>query len=284
MRLLLIIIVISIIGNLVAVFLAYKYLKTERQLNRLTQSLIQTRTDYNNRYGKHLLFIHHSVGENMLFEGGLKDSLEKQGIGVHSVTYGNEIGQNTDMCDWAAKFKTYYLKMTKYDIRPNILYPDGRENDIILFKSCFPNSDIITEGTSPGDPFDKTKTVWNYKAVIEKLGREFSNKPGKLFIYMTAPPIVPSQTTAENAARAREFNNWLITSYSAEYRENYRLSNFLIFNLYDILADQNGFLREEFRRSESDSHPNAKGSIEASRCFMQFLRENGIIESEQKFN
>jgi hypothetical protein len=278
MRLLVVITILSIIGNLVGLFIAYKYLKTDRQLGRMTQSLIQARTDYNRRFSKHLLFIHHSVGENMLFEGSLKDSLEKQGIGVHSVTYGNDIGQNTDMCDWVSKFESYSTKMIKYDVRPDILFPDNTENDIILFKSCYPSSDIISEGTSPGNPFEKSKTVWNYKAVFERLGTNFSRMPNKLFIYMTAPPIVPSQTSLVNASRARVFNNWVKTTFASEYRKRYGLSNFLVFDLYEILADDSGFLRAEFRRSESDSHPNARGSFEASRLLIQFLRDHGIFK------
>jgi hypothetical protein len=271
-------------GNLVGLFLAYKYLKADRRLDRVTQSLIQTRIDYNKLYNKHLLFIHHSVGENMLYEGGLKDSLEGCGIGVHSGTYGSDIGQNTDLCDWVSKFDTFFSKMIKYDIKPDILYPDNRENEIILFKSCYPNSDVIGEGTSPGDPFNKNKTIWNYKAVFEKLGEIFSASPRKLFIYLTAPPIVASQTSAENAARAREFNNWVKTKFAASYRERSNLSNFLVFDLFDVLTDQSGFLRIEFKRSDSDSHPNIQGSIEATRRFMQFLRDNEIIEQAKLSN
>jgi hypothetical protein len=278
MRILIIIAVLSIIGNLIGLFLAYKYFKTDRQLGRVTRSLLESRSEYNGRFEKHLLFIHHSVGENMLYEGGLKDSLEAQGIGVHSVTYGSDIGQNTDMCDWVSKFNNYYPKMIKYDIRPDILYPDARENEIIMFKSCYPNSDITDEGMNPGNPLDKSKTIWNYRTVIEDLGKDFSKSPGKLFIYLTAPPMVPEQTSPENAARAKEFNNWVTNTFATEYRKKNDPSNFLVFDLFNTLADQNGFLQADFRRSETDSHPNAKGSIEASRCFMHFLRENGIIK------
>ena len=111
MRIIILILAISIIVNLIGLAVAYKYLKTRRQLGRVTQSLTQTRAEYNRQFRKQLLFIHHSVGENWLNEGGLKNSLAGLGVGVHSVTYGSDIGQDTDMSDWVTKFNDYFEKM-----------------------------------------------------------------------------------------------------------------------------------------------------------------------------
>ena len=279
MRILIVILIISIIGNLVGLVFAYKYLKTGRQLSRVTQSLIQTRADYNKQFRQQLLFVHHSVGENWLNEGGLRDSLQRLGVGVHGVTYGSDIGQNTDMSDWVSKFGGYFVKMIKYDIRPDILYPSNLENDVIMFKPCFPNSDIVGEGAAPGNPSDKARTIWNYKSVFENLKGQFSKAPGKLFIYVTAPPLVAQQTSEENAARARQFNNWVKNEFANDYMKQTGLRNFLVFDLFDTLADQENYLRPSFRRSDSDSHPNAEGSREATRRFMQFLRENGLFQA-----
>jgi hypothetical protein len=280
MKIMITILAVSIILNLIGLAVVYKYLKTRRQLGRVTQSFIQTRAEYNRQFQKHLLFIHHSVGENWLDEGGLRGSLAGLGVGVHSVTYGSDIGQETDMSDWVAKFDSYFEKMLKYDVRPDILYPGDMENDIIMFKPCFPNSDIAAEGTPPGNPYEEDRTIWNYKSVFDNLVERFSKAPGKLFIYVTAPPLVPGETSAENAARTREFNNWVKSDFVAEYKKRTNLENFRVFDLFDILADSSNYLKSDYRRSDTNSHPNAAGSRKATGHFLQFLRENDILNPE----
>lgn len=280
MRIMISILAISIIVNLIGLAVAYKYLKTKRQLGRVTQSLIQTREEYNRRFSTQLLFIHHSVGENWLNEGGLRDSLAGLGVGVHSVTYGSDMGQDTDMSDWVSKFNDYFEKMLKYDIRPDILYPRDMENDIIMFKPCFPNSDIGANGAPPGNPLEKDRTIWNYKSVFENLGERFLKAPRKLFLYVTAPPLVPGETSAENANRAREFNNWVKSDFIADYRKRTGPENFWVFDLFDVLADSSNYLKPEYRRSDTNSHPNADGSRDATSRFLQFLSENEILKPE----
>lgn len=281
MRIVISILAISIIINFIGLAITYKYLKTKRHLDRVTRSLIQTRTEYNKQFGKQLLFIHHSVGDNWLNEGGLQDSLAGLGVGVHSATYGSDIGQDTDMSDWVSKFGDYFEKMLKYDIRPDILYPRDMENDIIMFKPCFPNSNIIGDGTLPGNPHEKDRTIWNYKSVFENLRERFSKTPRKVFIYITAPPLVPGETSAENAGRAREFNNWVKNDFIADYRKQHGPANFWVFDLFDVWADSSNYLKSEYRKSDTNSHPNAEGSREATSRFLQFLRENEIFEPEQ---
>ena len=274
------ILAISLVFNFVGLFFAYKYLKTRRRVAWVTQNFIQARGEYNRRFDRHMLFIHHSVGHNWLTEGNLKDSLESLGIGVHSATYGSDLGQDTDMSDWVPKFDRFSQKMLKYDIAPDILYPDDTENGIIMFKPCFPNSDITSEGDPPGNPLSGELTIWNYKAVFEKLGEKFAKSPKELYIYVTAPPLVPAQTSEDNARRAREFNNWVKKDFVNEYRRNTGLSNLLVFDLFDLLADSTNCLRSEFRRSENNSHPNAAGSLEATNRFLRFLRVQKVLKQD----
>jgi len=281
MKMIIVILVISVLGNLLGLFFAYKYIKGSRRLNAVTQSFIQTRVVYNKQFRQHLLFIHHSVGESWLNQGGLKDSLSRLGIGVHSATYGSDIGQNTDMSDWVSKFNKHFEKMMKYDIPPDILYHAGMENDIIMFKPCFPNSDISSDGTPPGNPFENARTVWNYKSVFEDLRGYFSKAPQKLFIYVTAPPLVPGQTSIENAGRIRQFNNWVKNDFVNDYKKQAGSANFLVFDLFDVLADSSNCLQPGYRNSDTDSHPNANGCREATSHFLRFLGENNILKPGQ---
>ena len=116
-------------------------------------------------------------------------------------------------------------------------------------------------------------TMANYKATFQQLAEEFRKYPDKLYIYVTSPPLVPESTTAENAQRARQFNNWLKDEFLPDYRRETGLSNLMIFDLFAVLADENGYLKDEFRRDrQADSHPNSDGNRAAASGFMDFFR------------
>ena len=263
--------------GLYSIYKAHKQSNTIIELSHQLRSKQQVIDNINLAQSKQLLFIHHSVGAGWLDQGQLAESLLANGIGVHDATYGDMIGEDTDMNHWVPKFDKHMDKIFAFNYHPDTYYKDDRQNDIIMFKSCFPNSDIQGEGAAPGNPTDPTKTVWNYKAVFEKLTSDFAKYPDKIFIYITAPPLVPNVTTPENAARAREFNNWVKADFVKQYTEKTGLNNFLVFDFFDVLADNQGMLKEEYRPSQNDSHPNSRGTQAATASYMQFLRDNGVI-------
>jgi len=229
------------------------------------------RDEYNSNFGRNLLFIHHSVGKNWLEEGNLRESLIGAGIGVHELTYGDPLGNATDMHHWAPKFENNLDEIIKHDYRPDVSYRDDKKNDLVMFKSCYPNSNIKASGEEPGDPLS------DYKAVFNQLKDDFSKKPDVIFIYATSPPLVPARTTEENAGRMREFNEWLKNSYIDEYRSSTNADNFYVFDLFDVLAGEDNYLRKEFRRNDRDSHPNGQGSMAATQSFMTWLSENNLL-------
>ena len=229
------------------------------------------------------LFIHHSVGRNWLNDG-LRASLQdptknKYTFRVHDATYGDEIGQATDVCDWYPKFRDDMKKVRTFDKHPNIYYKTpGRYNRIIMFKSCFPNSGISSVGTPPGNPTDCRHTIWNHKAAYNACANIFKKYPHTLFVAVTAPPLNPYSTNKADAARAREFHNWLKTTWVQDYRKNTGLWNVVTFDLFDILANppnhptEPNMLRKEYR-SGGDSHPTKPGNIAATKAFIPFINQ-----------
>jgi hypothetical protein len=101
-----------------------------------------------------LIFIHHSTGENWLRDdyGGLGQALANNNYFVSDTNYGwgpNSIGDRTDIPDWLEWFQSAdtptYLEAVYNESGQNSSYtrlPDdpGGGNEIVLFKSCFPNS------------------------------------------------------------------------------------------------------------------------------------------------
>lgn len=274
-----VILIVSILGNMIGLYFAYKFRKVSYQARTLQSNMndagriISDLTDKaESGFTKRLIFLHHSVGQGLLEQGGLRDSLTNMGIFVKGATYGDDIGQRTDLCDWFPKFSNDFDRILKFKNHPNVYYEDGRRNDVIVFKSCYPNAYVESEGAGSGSPTDPGRTTQNYRAVFENLSKEFRKYPDKLFIYMTYPPLVPAETNLDAAKRAREFNQWLIRDFQPRYHKETGLQNFYVFDLFDVLADKDNFLRSEYRSpSEHDSHPNVSGSREATLKFLEFF-------------
>lgn len=93
-----------------------------------------------------LVFIHHSCGANWL-QGGLTQALNARGIHVADITHGwKEYGDHTDTGDWPTWFNDeampqVYAELNQMDAQNQLDAAPG-ENQVILFKSCFPNSDV----------------------------------------------------------------------------------------------------------------------------------------------
>jgi hypothetical protein len=212
-----------------------------------------------------LVFIHHSCGQNWL-DDGLHDALlAKDYIDERNdIYYGTDIspdsgrpdslsptpGDKTDMNHWILWFNDYFDGIKTHGAE------DGY-NRIIMFKSCYPNSNISSDGTEPGDPFSSEKTLANYKAVYrhhdgsgntytrdgyvyQPLEDIFAAHPEILFIPVTAPPrnYAPSDATNDDEARrARTFNNWLKYDWLASYnRAHPDLHNVPVFDSFSVLT------------------------------------------------
>jgi len=81
----------------------------------------------------------------------------------------------------------------------------GGQNEIVVFKSCFPNSNL------EGRPTDRPArgeglSVSNANAIYNELLNYFSTRPDQLFVAVTAPPV----RDPARAANARAFNRWLV--------------------------------------------------------------------------
>jgi len=209
-----------------------------------------------------LLFLHHSCGSNWLAgdNGGLRQTLEKQGFQVHNATYGSKIGEHTDVIHWAPKFQEHMDLILKTKHQDQTL-PEGKTNQVVLFKSCYPNSNIHAPGEKPKWDPQGLATVANYKLAYQALLPMFARHPDVLFVAVTAPPLLQRKTTPENAARAKEFNEWLVNEWPKAHK------NVATFDFFGVLRTKEGYLNYPTR----DSHPNKVGNRRATQEFLPFL-------------
>jgi hypothetical protein len=246
-----------------------------------------------------VVFMHHSCGANWLGSGLHSALLAKFYVDERNDIYygtamspdtgrpaslGSIPGDSTDMNHWVPWFNDYLGRAKVYACATGV-------NRIIMFKSCYPNSDVTADGTLPGDPFSSTKTLTNYKAVFRHangpgntylrsgytyrpLEDIFAANPDTLFVFVTAPPLVYTGTSDANAHRVRLFNNWVKTEWLASYNASHPgLNNVAVFDLFDVLAypdadaSHPNRLRAEYGGAGGDSHPNAAGNQQLTRVY-----------------
>ncbi len=243
-----------------------------------------------------LIFIHHSTGQNWLQDGygNLGKELSNNNYFVSDTNYGwgpNSIGDRTDIPNWIEWFRsastpTYMSALftesgqhSSYTrTRPN----PGGQNTIIMFKSCFPNSNLAGNPTDPPDPTPGL-TVGHAKYVYNQILKYFRTRPDKLFVVITAPPV----TDSTYAANARAFNMWLMYNWLPS--NAYPFSNVAVFDFYNVLTHPNAHHRYNsttgsiehifvsgsntlyYPSSGGDDHPNALGSQKATAEFVPLL-------------
>jgi hypothetical protein len=79
-------------------------------------------------------------------------------------------------------------------------------------------------------------TVGNAKRTYRDLLEYFASRTDKLFIVITAPPLLESDTSPEQAANARALNRWLVEEWLA----GYPYSNVAVFDFYNVLTSNGG--------------------------------------------
>ncbi len=176
------------------------------------------------KFAKKVFFIHHSTGE-IYWKGGLEKSLKDAGYEAAAPWW----DAGTDPGDFYADFSD-----------PNqwkILEPYS----IIIFKSCFPASNITS-----------TKMLGEYKNNYNKLYEIYRAHPDKLFVPLSTPPLLKNHTTPAAAQRAFEFEYWLMN----DYKNNYDGKNLAPLGLHSLLSDTYGYLMSDFIASDEDDHPN----------------------------
>lgn len=238
-----------------------------------------------------LIFIHHSTGENWLTDdyGNLGRTLDQNNYFVSDTNYGwgpDAIGDRTDIPNWTEWFASEstprYMEALLNENEQHASYTrtrsdPGGQNEIIMFKSCFPNSALEGNPNDAPNP-EGELTVGHAKYVYNEILKYFATRPDKLFIVITQPPLSDSTY----AANARAFTQWLLNDWLRE--NNYSLNNVFVFDFYNILTGPNGHHRYNNGQIEytlsgrntlyypsGDDHPSVQGSQKATDEFVPLL-------------
>lgn len=235
--------------------------------------------EYTRNMTQRVLFIHRSCGANLLEQGQVRQKLaafqptaillDDYNQNSHHVTTAEGskrlfridfAGNDTTPAAYAAFFNPNNLQDTPLK---EIL----TTYNAVIIKSCYPNNAIKSDE-------QLAALRQNYKDIIAF----FAQLPGKHLGIVTTPPLLPSKTTPEDAARARQLADWLAKTNLGERVK--------VFNFYSQLASDAGqpdanMLRRDFRRwwtvlGIKDSHPNRRANRSIGPLFAQWL--NRLID------
>lgn len=226
-----------------------------------------------------VLFIHHSTGANLLFEGQVRTLLADKNPQIQLWDHSYNLypllplflaryTHHKGLTDYKGKLTNtdYTIILSNnspreyaeiFSLNPN--EPPLKsilEYDVIIFKNCFPTTKITSDEQLNQD-------ISYYTQIREALEKY----PEKQFILFTPPPMRESGTTYENAQRAKKLVAWLSSDNFLKGKTTIR-----VFNFFDLLADDKGYLKKEYQRLLPwDSHPNQKANREIAPYFVDFL-------------
>ncbi len=206
------------------------------------------------------LFIHRSVGHNLIAEGRLRELLQASHVELDDydinngtlTTSDNSVianwitipGNNTNPDNLAEYFTNWDKHLDDYDL--------------VLIKSCYPNSHVKDEA-------QLAAIQRAYQAIFEA----FRSQKKRLAL-LTSPPLRPLFTNKRESELAKKLNEWLLS------RVNQRVH---ILDFHRLLAEpkgrHEGMLRRDYRRLlPFDNHPNKKANKELAPLVAKFISAN----------
>jgi hypothetical protein len=235
-----------------------------------------------------MISIHHSTGSDWIASGigNLGTNLNTNNYYVTEADYGwtaasmatdcggTDIGNRTDTVNWPCWFTnetmpSVYTNSSHYDYPTNTVTDPGGECRIIMFKACFPNSEV---GSSITDEQDIYNGLLTY----------FAAHQDKLFVLIIPPPEI----VIESAPLTRQISNWL-ADRNTGWLSAYAYDNVYAFDYYNVLThpDNHHRISAEGREEHviansqntlyyyagGDDHPTAEGHQKATAEFVPLL-------------
>lgn len=145
-----------------------------------------------------------------------------------------------------------------------------REYDLIIFKHCFPVSNIQADTNASVD--SDYKSIANYKLQYKALKDKMHQFPGTKFIVWTGAAQLKSAVREEEAKRAREFFSWVCDEWDIPG------DNIFIWDFYGLQTEGNLYLLKKYAEGFRDSHPNRRFSGYAAKLL--FSRIIDVLEND----
>jgi hypothetical protein len=238
-----------------------------------------------------VIFLHHSTGGNLIRDGRARERFASADPRIEFWDHGYDpaglrgllrVHAFLDRPEVGLRDGAGRLQLSTWHVPNNNTDPDGLavlfqqpvttppqnalsrllDFDVIIFKSCYPVTAIKDDA--------QLETYQQYYRTIRDTIDRF---PEKLFIPMTPPPLRASLTTPEQAARARQFADWMTSDAFTGGREN-----IAVYDFFDALAapasdlTNANTLQPRFCLPDpNDSHPNRTANEQTVDSWVNFV-------------
>ena len=221
-----------------------------------------------------IAFLHHSTG-GIVWKGGIPQFIQSWNTAhatsyeITELAYPNTAGGHTQLRKLlpARIFNMVFSDHYPWDNYPydywNLWVAHAGENrdrselnlddlarsyDVIVFKHCFPVSEVKPDDESPSVSSSK-QTLANYKLQYEALKTRMHQFPRTRFIVWTGPALTQAVTNPEDAERARQFSTWVKSTWDEKG------DNIFVWDFRELETEGGFYLKPENAYSPENSHP-----------------------------
>jgi hypothetical protein len=238
-----------------------------------------------------IIFLHHSTGYN-IWVGGTNRYIykifKKGDVARYFSSYNRKHSTSYQISEqYFPKESPYGWKNYPFDYY-NIWVKHGgtepfmeeptlemlaREYDVIIFKHCFPVSNIREDNDS-SDINSEEKRLENYKLQYNALKQKMHEFPKIRFIVWTPAANTKLLMTEDEAKRTAEFHRWMTEEWDEKD------DNIYIWDFYRYETEGGLYLQDKNAEAPDNSHPSRSFSAKMAPLFSQFIID--VIESGSK--
>ena len=212
-----------------------------------------------------ILFLHHSTGRK-IWDQGVKRWFKDYNR-EHGTRY--VITEREFPKDSPYGWKNYpydYWKIwvdnagpDRYMDEPTLEILAG-DYDMIVFKHCFPVSDILAD-TGEADVASEVRSLENYRLQYEALKEKMRSFPGTRFLVWTGAALVEQRSDSARGQRASEFARWVREEWDEPG------DNIFVWDFFTLETEGGIHMKEQHAGSPTDSHPNEEFASRAAPLF-----------------
>lgn len=200
-----------------------------------------------------ILFLHHSTGR-VVWNGGVPSLIEQhnRANGTHHTIEESDFPKR-EPYGWKNYPYDYWniwvnhAGTTPWQEEPTLEMLAPRY-DLVIFKHCFPVSNIEPDTGSP-EVASSRKSLENYRLQYAALREKLRRFPGTKFLAWTPAVQTEAEMTPDQARRTREFRDWMVGEWDAPG------DNVFVWDFYELETEGGSCLKAEYAAAPDDSHP-----------------------------
>jgi hypothetical protein len=217
-----------------------------------------------------IIFLHHSTG-GKIWSGGVPQLIKEYNLNnktnyqISEQNYPSTKG-GYPWSNYPYDYYNLWVKHTgdSHDKKELNLDQIAANYDVIIFKHCFPVSEIKADTGKPNINSNR-KSLENYKLQYNALRDRMLQFPDKKFIVWTGAALSEDSTTPEQAKRSKEWADWVRSEWDKTD------DNIFIFDFEQLETE--GGLYFKYPSKPKDSHPDTNFSKTAASEFVKRVIE-----------